>query len=63
MPASRERFTVQRSLVVTQIAVSLVLLVGALLFVRSYRNLMTLDPGMRESGITIGYFGFPEAEI
>ena len=38
---SRERFSVQRLLVVTQIAVSMVLLVGALLFVRSYRNLMT----------------------
>ena len=54
----RERFSVQRVMVVTQIAVSMVLLVGALLFVRSYRNLITLDPGMRESGITIGYFGF-----
>ena len=55
---SRERFSVQRLMVVTQIAVSMVLLVGALLFVRSYRNLMTLDPGMRERGITIGYFSF-----
>jgi predicted permease len=59
----RERFSVQRLLVVTQIAVSLVLLVGALLFVRSYRNLMTLDPGMRESGITIGYFGYQMEKI
>ena len=60
---NRERFSVQRSMVVTQIAVSMVLLVGALLFVRSYRNLMTLDPGMRESGITIGYFGFDELNL
>jgi predicted permease len=48
----------QRLMVVTQIAVSMVLLVGALLFVRSYRNLMTIDPGMRESGIAVGYFGY-----
>ena len=41
----------------------MVLLVGALLFVRSYRNLVTIDPGMRESGITIGYFGFVSSNI
>ncbi len=58
----RERFSVQRFLVVTQIAVSMVLLVGALLFVRSYRNLMTLDPGMRESGITVGYLRLSDGE-
>ena len=55
---NRERFSVQRLMIITQIAVSMVLLVGALLFVRSYRNLATMDPGMRESGITVGYFRF-----
>jgi predicted permease len=60
---NRERFSVQRLMVVTQIAVSMVLLVGALLFVRSYRNLMTLDPGMRESGITMGYFGYRSPKL
>ena len=60
---SRERFSVQRVLVVTQIAVSLVLLVGALLFVRSYRNLINIDPGFRESGITVAGFGYPEEKI
>jgi predicted permease len=48
----------QRAMVVTQVAVSMVLLVGALPFVRSYRNLATLNPGFRESGIVLGYFGF-----
>ena len=60
---NRERFVVQRAMVITQIAVSMVLLVGALLFVRSYRNLMTLNPGIRESGITVGRFGFESANI
>jgi predicted permease len=60
---SRERFSMQRLMVITQIAVSMVLLVGALLFVRSYRNLMTIDPGMRENGITVGYFGFCMMDI
>lgn len=55
---SRERFSVQRLMVVAQIALSMVLLVAALLFVRSYRKLMTFNPGMRESGITMGFFGF-----
>src|SRR3984885_10580169 len=60
---NRQHFFVQRLMVISQIAVSMVLLVGALLFVRSYRNLMTLDPGMRESGITIGHFGFDTLNI
>jgi predicted permease len=60
---NRERFAVQRAMVMTQIAVSMVLLAGALLFVRSYRNLMTLNPGLRESGITIGYFNFRAQQI
>ncbi len=60
---NREGFSVQRLTVITQIAVSMVLLVGAVLFVRSYRNLMTLDPGMRESGMTMGFFGFQALQI
>jgi putative ABC transport system permease protein len=60
---NRDRFSAQRLMVITQIAVSMVLLVGALLFVRSYRNLMTLNPGMRKSGITVGYFGFSKMDI
>jgi predicted permease len=60
---SREHFWAQRTMVVVQIAVSMVLLVAALLFVHSYRNLMSVDPGLRESGITIGYFGFDQLKI
>jgi predicted permease len=59
----RERFSVQRAMVVTQIAVSMVLLVAALLFVRSYRNLSTLNPGMHQSGITIGYWDLHGSNI
>src|SRR5713101_8198584 len=56
--AGRERFSFQRLLVVSQIAVSVVLLVGALLFARSFRNLVTLDPGFREKGILVTYVEF-----
>ncbi len=60
---SHERFSLQRLLVVTQISVSLVLLVGSLLFVRSFRNLMTFDPGMREGGITVAFLGFWQSDL
>jgi predicted permease len=50
---SRERFGVRRALVVAQVALSLVLVVGAMLFVRSLRNLMTLDAGFRQDGILV----------
>jgi predicted permease len=63
LTAGRERFSLQRLMVVTQISVSLVLLVAALLFVRSFRNLMTFDPGMRESGITTGFLGFWQSNL
>ena len=43
----RERLTLRRVMVVKQIAVSLVLVVAALLFVRSFVKLITFDPGMR----------------
>ena len=51
--AGRERFAVRRGLVVSQVALSLVLLVGALLFVRTLRNLVTLDAGFQRDHILI----------
>jgi putative ABC transport system permease protein len=51
--ANRERFSLRRFLVVSQVALSLVLLVGALLFVRSLRNLLTLDMGFNQEGMLV----------
>ena len=50
---TRERFGMRRALVVAQVALSLVLVVGAVLFVRSLRNLMTLDAGFKQHGILV----------
>ncbi len=53
LTADRQRFGLRRALVISQVALSLVLLVGALLFVRSLRNLLTLDAGFSQNGLLI----------
>ncbi len=47
------KLSVRRALVVSQVALSLVLLVGSLLFVRSLRNLLTLDAGFRRDHVVV----------
>jgi predicted permease len=51
MTAGRERFSLRRGLVATQVALSLVLFVGALLFVRTLRNLLTTEAGFNAEGV------------
>jgi predicted permease len=51
--AYTERFGLRRILVVSQVALSIVLLMGALLFARSLRNLTTLDTGFKQTGILV----------
>jgi len=61
--AGGERFSFQRILVISQIAVSLVLLVGAFLFVHSFRNLMTINPGFRTHDVIAAYVGFEKVNV
>jgi hypothetical protein len=53
LTSTHERFGLQRILVISQIALSLILVLTSLLFIRSFNKLMTLDPGFREEGILI----------
>jgi putative ABC transport system permease protein len=59
----RERFSLRRILVVSQVALSVVLLVGALLFVRSLRNLTTLNVGFQQTGILITSVDFDHLHL
>jgi predicted permease len=63
MTAGRERFRLQRILVASQVALSLVLLAGALLFTRSLRNLMTRDPGFQQNGVLVANVDFTRLKL
>jgi putative ABC transport system permease protein len=58
LTSSREALGLRRVLVVAQIALSLVLLFGCLLFVRSLRNLSTVDPGFTSQDVVIAGIQF-----
>ena len=51
--STRERNGMRKTLVVVQVALSLVLLVGALLFGRSARNLLTTPTGFQTGGLLV----------
>jgi len=60
---SRERFGLRRMLVVAQVALSLVLVVGALLFAGSLRNIVTTDAGFSHDSILVATVDFRRAGI
>ena len=61
--ADRQHFGVRRILVVTQVALSLTLVVGAVLFVRTFQNLLLLDPGFQMSGVLAAYLDISPLQL
>ncbi len=60
---SRERFGVRQILVIAQVALSLVLVVGALLFSGSLRRLLAVDAGFQENGVLLAGIDFRRVQI
>lgn len=59
----RERLGIRRVLVVAQVALSMVLLVAAFLFVRSFQKLVTVDAGFRQTGILVADLDFTQLKM
>jgi putative ABC transport system permease protein len=63
LSAGRERIDLRQVLVVSQVALSLALLVGALLFSGSLRNLLAVDAGFQRNGVVITNLDFSRLKI
>jgi predicted permease len=58
--AGNDGLRLRKLLVATQVAVTLVLLFGGLLFLRTFRNLATQDTGVHERGVLVANLFFGE---
>jgi hypothetical protein len=63
LTADRQRFGLRRVLVISQVAFSLALIVVALLFTRSLRNLLTVDLGFQRTGILVTNLDFTQLHL
>lgn len=58
----RNRFALQRLLLVIQVSISVILVAGAFLFVGSFRRLVTMNPGFRTEGVLQATFDLGKQE-
>ena len=61
--ASRERFSLRRALVVAQVAMSMVLVAGAILFSRSLNRLLTVETGFQHEGVIAADINFTRLNL
>jgi putative ABC transport system permease protein len=61
--AGRSKFSLQKVLVAAQIAISMVLVVGAVCFVRSFTSLMTLDAGFDRDNLIVASVDFSHVSM
>jgi putative ABC transport system permease protein len=61
--ASRDSISLRRALVVVQIALSVALLFGALLFARTLHNATTVNPGFTAEGLLVAELNFSRVGI
>jgi len=59
----RQGFALRRALIVSQVALSLVLLVAALLFIGTFRNLLTLNAGLEQDNVLVADFDFSPLQL
>jgi len=59
----REKYGLRRLLVVTQVALSLVLVIGSLLFSRSFQKLLTVDAGFRQDGLLLAEVDYGSLDL
>lgn len=57
------QFSFQRLLIAAQVSISVVLVVSSLLLLTSFRNLLTLDAGFRQTGVMFSYLGMPQTGL